>query len=640
MADYQFSFEHSHKQPSIAVKGYNQNTYGSSQNKVMVGYIASNTDQDILEGRHTVRLEGLQTNIRASVMYPIGYTQSNGSGVKPFALEIGTPVCVQFFEESRQAIIIGTLNLPSLFYGSSIVDGRTKPDRDTNPMWRPVFSNNLMDLGLDSQITVTPMKLRGQSSYYESIVPTGVIVPGNIEVNSSTGIKYSLMTNADIKYSPISVTKNQGILKDYSDKALEKMRLKKESLESNVEKNLKRAYTFSGGLINPENATEKVATFLGQKLGESTLAIYLEEIDNAVGLALKVVNISKQFIEWANQDISFILEDLLQTFGQIDLDLDLVKIDLNLSLTSIDLNLDFRIGTGVPALDNVINAVLSTAVNTLLDNLLKNVRLGDLLGIDILSLLSNQNSVNTNKTYLPNSYTPRLRMTNKFEETLNNVQDLIGDVNDLVKLDEQIIYRKPTVYLKSTNAKELSDLEILNRYIVLVTNKPELYSLGNYLNNLYLYKSEKDILACLTFATEDSPEDKLRSTFLYAYYCFGDLKDLEYYLQIFYDAKKVNKLLNQYSLGKNDFYNNLNILLNDSDIYDPFDLDLNLFKDTLINENSKLGLDYLISGNFTEFINLVSIVHSKQDIRFNLSKYTKLKRYINRVFTGVNIGYE
>lgn len=636
MADYQFGFDHTQKQPTVASKGYNQNTYGAYQNKIMIGYITSVTDQDILDSRFTVKLEGIQSEIRATVMYPIGYTHSNGIGIKPFAPEVGTPVCIQCFEESRQAVILGTLNLPGLAYGSSIVDGREVPEPDEFPMWRPPYTNNLMDLGIDSSVVITPVKWRTKSDYYETRVPTGIYLPGNIEVQGTTGINYTLATSTDIRYAPNTIIKTQGVLKDYSEKALESLKRQQEEAETLEDKFIKRAFSFLDGKIYPDVELEGVSTLAAKYLKQSSIGSFLAELDRYVGVALKIVNIAEQFIAWANQDISFILEDLLQTFGQFDLDLGLVNIDLSLSLTSIDLNLDFRIGTGIPQLDSVINTVLSTTINTLLDNLLKEVKIGELLGLDLSGLLGT-NTINTNQTYIQNTYTPALR---SIKSSPSNISSLISSVKGLLKLDEESIYQIPSLYFKDNNAKSLTSIEILGRFITIVTRQPFLYEVPKYLDNLYRYKSEQDIIACLMFATSTLKyQDRLRCTFLFSYYCFNNKDLINSFLEIFYTPKQINKLITVYNIGQKNSYERLSELVS-GEVYNPLSLDLNLFKDTLENGNTKLALEYLISGNYTEFINMLSIIHSKYDIRFNIDKYTKLKLYINKAYTNIKIGYE
>lgn len=637
MADYQFSMDPKSRLASNVIPQYNENVFGDPTNRLMIGYISSITDGDILESRYSVKIPELELTIRAGVMYPLGSVSPNGGGIKPFAPEVGTPVFIFCFQESRQGVILGTLNLPGFSYGEAIVQNREAPEVDQYPMWRPAFSNNLIDLGIDSSLRITPQELRRVNNYYDPLVHAGIYVPGSIEAQSPTGINYSFISKAKIEYSPFIVSKAQGILKDYQEMAFESVQLQSEGVKQEAEHLVRRTNEFQDGEIIPSQILERVATLLRTFPNNDGINQFFDTVLRAIDIATKIAQVGDQFVQWVSQDINFILEDLLDTFGRIDLDLDLglVNIDLDISLTSIDLNLDFRIGTGSTTVDNVVNAVLSTAINTVLDNLLKNVKLGELLGLDLSGLLGG-NSVDTSQTYVHNVFTPVLRLNNTPRSGPGNITQLLNGITGLIRLDDSN-YAAPPLYFKA-NSVYNSDLDKLGKYLVLITSEPTLFNLPSLLEQLYLFQAEQDIIGSLLFACH-LPEDRLRTLFLYSYYCQSStkVKDLA---NVFYSPNRVSKLITRYNVLSPEGYNNLPNLLGATPIYDPLDLDLNLFKDTLISPNTATALDYLISGNYAEFINIVSIIYSKIDLRFKLDKYTKLKKLVNKAFPGITIGYE
>lgn len=614
-----------------------EKVYGNPNNRSFIGYINSLTESDILEGRYSVWIKELGLNVRASVSRSLGDTHTNGSGYKPFAPELGTCVRLEYLQESNQMVIIGAMNLAGFGWGTGITLGKKLPDKDTYPLTIPPYTNSLIDLNIKSECVITPLDIRGKSECYDEIVSAGVAVPGITDVKSSTGVEFKILPTAGIKFTPFNVTKVQGVKKTYDEKAAELAVYKSDSYKLKVEESLRRHFQFTNRLIVPTKVLDKAPRIIGSIISNNdSMMSALSEIESILGSIQKLAVMGDQFIQWINQDPALIIEQLLDTFGQFDLDLGVVGIDLNLSLTSIDLNVDFRIGTGNSQLDSVINKVLNTTINTLLDNLLKNFKLGEVLGLD-LSALTGGDNVDTEQTYVHNLFTPILRFTNTPRSTSTpNIQSIINSFTSLVRLEEST-YLNPSIILTPNSLAPFTDIELLQRYIIQVSGSLKLYNLPVYLEQLYLYKAEKDLIASLAFACND-PEDLLRCVFLYGYYSQSKA-DCTSLLNNFYKYNRVNKLLDKYAIYSPANYLTLSELVDDL-IYDPLDLDLNIFKDTLINPFTKDALEVLISGNFLEYINRCIIIQSKKDLRLEFVDYARLKYLTTRAYPEVHLGYE
>lgn len=611
--------------------------YGNPNDRTLIGYINSVTETDILENRYSVWVTELGINVRATATKKLGDTYTNGSGYKSFAPELGTCVRLEYEQETNQLVIVDSISTCGHGWGTRITEGNQIPEKDKFPLTTNPYTSTFIDLKVSSECSITPMDIRGKSEYYNEIVPAGVAVPGITHLRSSTGVEYSVVPTANVKYTPFNITKAQGILKTYDEKALEMAAYRSESYKLRLEESIRRHFQFANRLIVPTKVLDRAPTLVGRLISDNnTMMNILTEIESTLKTIQQLAVIGDQFIQWVNQDPAIIIEQLLDTFGQFDLDLGVVGIDLNLSLTTIDVNVDFRIGTGISQLDSLINTVLNTTINTLLDNLLKKFKLGEVLGLDLSELLGG-NKVNAKQTYVHNLFTPILRYTNTDRaKSVSNIQSIINNFTSLIRLEDSS-YLNPSIVLTTNSLNTIEDIDLLKRFILQSSNSLLLYNLPDYLNDLYLYGAEKDLIACLTFACQD-PEDLLRCVFLYGYYSKSK-SDCYTLLNNFYKYNRINKLLDKYHIYDPDSYSNLAELVNNS-IYDPLDLDLNILKDTLTNSLAKDALEILISGNFLEFINRCIIIQAKKDLRFNFMDYTRLKYLTNRTYPEVHIGYE
>lgn len=636
MSNYTFSFD---QKPILAkaIKEYQAHSYGDEPARILEGYITEITDADILENRFTVKIpELMDKKIRARVVIPLGDIHTNGSGKKPFAPENGLPVMVHIVGNSREGVILGASWLSGFNHGSNIVNYREFTGVGDLPYYQPV-SHTLGELGVDSSIITTPYKVGSDSLIYQDqLVTTGNSVPGSIEVRSSTGVSYSVDIGANVKYTPMQITKVQGKQKDYSDLASEAIDKQFAQYKENVLAHIQREYIFSNGRVISGPAIRNVATLIKASVGtnNNSFLTVLQEIENVVQTVTRIAEIGSQFLNWISQDPASIIDQLLDTFGQFDLDFDLVNIDINLSLTSLDVNFDFRIGTGYPPLDTLVNTVLSTTVNVILDNLLKNFNIGEFLGLD-LSALTGSGSVDTNKTYPQNIFTPVLRALGS-TNTSSGIPDFIkGYLDDFIKL-EDTYYQAPNIYFSDKTYLDSSPLTLLSRYIVTLAKSPVLYSLPIYLDKVYSFYGERDLVSAITFAC-DNHEDCLRCIFLYGYYTRNKNIVQKYLLDLGYTSTQVNKLMNQYKIWDTDSYSNLASLV-EGGIYDPLDLELNLFKETLSSEPTKDAIDLLLAGNYLEYINRCMTIKAKIDLRVSDTiAYAKLKVLVDKAYPPLAI---
>lgn len=635
------SFEFGDKFSNLSAKITERRTkaHGSLNNRSFTGYINAVTESDILSQSYLVTIPELGNEIvRAPAGLQLGETQTNGSGYKPFAPEPGTIVRLKYHQESNQVYIEHAINCPGVAWGLGPTLNKEIPEKD-NPqkssIHTPPFTNDFIDLAVASEVKITPWEI-GKPSPYGELVPAGTFVPGSKEINSPTGIKYEFYAGGGINFTPLSISKTQGVLKTYDEKAMEVAVLKKDTFNKRIQESVRTHFSFADRLIKPTKVLETAPQIVGTLIedNEGVMQV-LQGLEDTLETIQKLAVIGDQFIQWISQNPAVIIEDLLQTFGQFDLDLGVVGIDLSLSLTSIDINVDFRIGTGIAQLDTLINTVLNTVINTLLDNLLKNFKLGEILGLDLSGLLGGD-SVDTDKTYVHNLFTPILRFTNTpTSESAPSISSLINSFSSLIKLEES--YANPTIILQPTSLAPVDDLELLRRFLVQSSSSLSLYYLPDYLNNLYLFGSEKDLIACLIFACS-APEDLIRCSFLYGYYAQSKLSCSEL-LNHFYKVTKLNKLLDKYKIYEPNNYYLLSELV-EGEVYNPLELDLNVLKDTISNPFTQDALEVLISGNFLEFINRCIIIQSKKDLRLDFPRYTKLKHYTDQAYPEVHIGYE
>lgn len=643
-SDYQFGFDPNTWKPTISSKGYNKNTYGDPSTRILRGYITGRKDSNAIDQVYQVQLPELQTEVSARTMLPPGYTNVNGIGIKPYSMEVGTPVFVQFLQESREVIIIGTENLAGLSHGEKVLETRQTPAVDEFPMWRQSFPMALTELGIDSQVNISPMDLRSSNPNYEYPVLTGNRVPGSMEIKSTKGITYSIDPTANIRYTSNNILKVEGINKDYSDKSLEALQFVLEQSGISIENSLRRNYVFVDGKINP-GALAKFVNALKTVDPTGTIQgalIFLQKLEDGVQVALNFIELADSFLQWVSQDISVILEDLFDTFGKFDLDLGMVSIDLDISLHSIDLNLDFRIGTGIPIVDTLVNTVLNTVVNTLLDALLKNFSIGKFLGI---APSASPPSINTGITYKENIFTPILRSTGRLSTGRGSsvsIRDVLGklktSVESVLELDDSP-YLNPAISLRSANINTNIPYNKLGKHLVLVSGNPNLFYLPYYLNNFYTYLTEEDLIAAITL-TATNTEDKIKLLFLYGYYSLEPtkVKDLA---ELIFPEYRANKLLNKHNWSTVNTYLELDeYLVSNLNVYNPLELNLTSLANTINDNLVRDAIEYIEAGQITHFINQAVIITSKKDLRMDLLQYVHLKELVNYCYPTITIGFE
>lgn len=638
--DYKFGFNSRQWLPSVSVEKYNEKFYGSSVDKVMYGYINGRTEENNIDQRYRVYIPELGEFLKASIEEPIGSTNINGIGKKPTAPPDGTPVLVRRLQESNQYIITGTINLPGLSYAQNVLQNKELKNPDELPLWKPPINISVAtELDTESELTVWPLDIRGANPNYQEPVRTGDNIPGAFEVNSPKGINYKFTPTATIDYSPMKINKVQGKLKTIEEKAAEQAKRKLKKGIKDLERQIERNFVFFGGQIIAGAVNRQVGSLLYSITSDSDFSNLVRQIDNTLESVVRLIELGDSLLQYFSQDHSAIIEDLLDTFGQFDLDLGVANFDIDFSLTSVDLNLDLRVGTGLPILDSALNQLAESLFNSLVDNLLKNFSIANVLGIGTDELLGNS-TTDPRQTYVSNIFTPILRTTGRRNYTRLNFSDIIGivrNVDDIFQFTTSETYLNPQVLIDS-NTLRLNDSKTkLAKYIVNVSNDPQLFSLCNYILSFYEQPTPVNYVALAALSSIDY-SDKLKLLFLYGYYTLSADKVLNLATCIL-PRTRLNVIQN-YDWSNTETYLNLQRFYPSDIIYDPLALDNSLLKDTLTNNLTIDALDYLEVGQLSSYINQVIINKAYIDIRSIPAKFTKLKELTNKVFPYTTRGFD
>ena len=631
MSDYQYSFGEFRVRdydPTHQYKERDKRHYKGSSS-FLIGYIGTVSEQDIVTRRFNVHIPDYgNERVKAGLVAPLDQVSTQGVGTRGFAPETGTPVVLQFNNESNQLLIVGGLHLSGIDFGEIITDTNElpAPDAPINTVWNAPINQTMMELGVEkSSIVVTPYLGRGDNPIYD--VPVADQIPGDFVLETKTGIRFKSFTNVDSSVGPIIINKAQGQEMSIPDKAQDSVQKIYEDTKRDIKRYLETEFIYEGRKIIRSRVIStlrpiKESSFVtGVNDFIQSINNFIKRISNLINSSIRLLQAANEFIEWIASE-QFLLDALGELIGMFDFSVSsdiggLVGINVNFSLTSISVNVSIRTGVGI------FDTIASSVINRLLNLVLSRFNILKLTGLDALfgSIFGDGAKISPKDTFTVNALTKTLRVK-------SSIESLISAIKDVFNFDDP--YLMPDISLRGY-AIDLSKPEGMLTKFILESGYLAGTDLPLLLKDLF---KKGDILTFLKLCSHllQSNADKIQFYFLYGYLSKNRAETDLFFNNIFSNRVK-SKLFSRYDWQVLTKLQLVSILEEEYSISTPYDFDLISNPYSLLNyfegnANVYDGIEYLLAGQVSEYINQVMINQCKVDYRTNLLRYVKLKELI------------
>lgn len=624
MSDYQYSFGEFRVRdfdPTHQYRERDKRHYKGSSS-FLIGYIGTVSEQDIVTRRFNVHIpEYGNERVKAGLVAPLDQVSTQGVGTRGFAPETGTPVVLQFNKESNQLLIVGGLHLSGTDFGDIITDTNQlpAPDSPINSVWNAPINQTMMELGVEkSSIVVTPYLGRAENIVYD--VPVADQIPGDFTIETKTGIRFKSFTNVDASVGPIILNKAQGAEMSVPDKAQDSLQKTYEDTKRDIKSYLDTEFIYESKKIIRSRVIRELRS-IKESSSNTGLNNFIQKISNLINSSINLLQAANEFIEWRDNE-QFLLDSLGELIGMFDFSFSsdiggLVGINVNFSLTSINVNMSIRTGVGI------LDTIASSVINNLLNLVLSKFNILKLTGLEAIfeTIFGEGVKISPKDTFTVNAMTKTLRVN-------SSVEQLIGSIKDVFNLDDP--YLMPDISLRGY-AINLSKPEGMLTKFILESGYLSGMELPYLLKDLF---RKGDVLTFLKLCAHllQSNADKIQFYFLYGYISKNRAETDLFFNSIFSNRVK-GKLFSLYNwqiLTKTQL---INILEQEYSIVVPYDFDLISNPYSLLeyfeeSANVYDGIEYLLAGQVSEYLNQVMINQCKVDYRTNFLRYVKLKELI------------
>lgn len=403
------------------------------------GYVAYAPDKEMLDNEYFVNVPEFGNSIiRAKVIRPVtDGGGGNGTFPKGITLETGCLVVLETIGGMNNYFITGVIPMSGESVQYMIDNDVTlkpfaPPPDGTNYYQR--FDPNLLSMGVDSEISLTPLDIITKNPFGVQTVPPPRL-PGSYEVKSTIGDRFRRTLGSDMEISPDRVFVADGISGSASEKASARIVRNYQRKKLRIQRSLPRRYVFRNGQIIPGAILVNQATSLAQSAGLNNIGLssFLAEFNEIVGYVNKVMGVVEtmnKVVDWFSKSYIDQLKDIIDLAGISQIDIGgVVQISTSFNVDSpIGLSADFN--TGIPLMDSFLEGFS----NSLLRDFIGDTSIGGILGLG-LGLLGGGGGIDDpDETYAVNLYNKPIVTTGELGNT-DSLKSIISELGSYVSGD-------------------------------------------------------------------------------------------------------------------------------------------------------------------------------------------------------------